>query len=227
MPHGRSAAGRAGRVAGDRVIGPEGGLTEPERAALLSRPGYRPLRLAPHTLRFETAALVAAAVVTTARLRGPMADCLFCRIVAGEIPAKVAQATGRRVRDSGHRSQGARPRSRDPDPSTLPPCAMPRAPRARRCSGACSPSRPKSRRSWAGRRGLSDRDQHGTGCRPERGPSAPPRAGRAQDHLAAGMTWRASISLAHDRLNSPFCVHLRRSGAERGESKNARSHHPR
>lgn len=51
------------------VIGPEGGLTEPERALLLSA-GYRPLALAPHTLRFETAALAAAAVVTTARLRG-------------------------------------------------------------------------------------------------------------------------------------------------------------
>ena len=51
------------------VVGPEGGLTEPERASLLSA-GYRPLALAPHTLRFETAALAAAAVVTTARLRG-------------------------------------------------------------------------------------------------------------------------------------------------------------
>ena len=51
------------------VIGPEGGLTEPERATLLSA-GYRPLALAPHTLRFETAALAAAAVVTSARLRG-------------------------------------------------------------------------------------------------------------------------------------------------------------
>jgi 16S rRNA (uracil1498-N3)-methyltransferase len=51
------------------VIGPEGGLSEPERGMLLSA-GYRPLALAPHTLRFETAALAAAAVVTTARLRG-------------------------------------------------------------------------------------------------------------------------------------------------------------
>jgi 16S rRNA (uracil1498-N3)-methyltransferase len=51
------------------VVGPEGGFTEPERGALLSA-GYRPLALAPHTLRFETAALAAAAVVTTARLRG-------------------------------------------------------------------------------------------------------------------------------------------------------------
>jgi 16S rRNA (uracil1498-N3)-methyltransferase len=51
------------------VIGPEGGLDEAERALLLSA-GYRPLALAPHTLRFETAALAAAAVVTSARLRG-------------------------------------------------------------------------------------------------------------------------------------------------------------
>lgn len=51
------------------VIGPEGGLDEAERATLLSA-GYRPLALAPHTLRFETAALAAAAAVTTARLRG-------------------------------------------------------------------------------------------------------------------------------------------------------------
>jgi 16S rRNA (uracil1498-N3)-methyltransferase len=51
------------------VIGPEGGFSEPERGSLLSA-GYRPLALAPHTLRFETAALAAAAVVTTARLRG-------------------------------------------------------------------------------------------------------------------------------------------------------------
>jgi RsmE family RNA methyltransferase len=51
------------------VIGPEGGFTEPERGMLLSA-GYRRLALAPHTLRFETAALAAAAVVTTARLRG-------------------------------------------------------------------------------------------------------------------------------------------------------------
>jgi 16S rRNA (uracil1498-N3)-methyltransferase len=51
------------------VIGPEGGLDEAERARLLSA-GYRPLALAPHTLRFETAALAAAAAVTSARLRG-------------------------------------------------------------------------------------------------------------------------------------------------------------
>jgi 16S rRNA (uracil1498-N3)-methyltransferase len=51
------------------VIGPEGGLEDPERAALLGA-GFRPLALAAHTLRFETAALAAAAAVTAARLRG-------------------------------------------------------------------------------------------------------------------------------------------------------------
>jgi 16S rRNA (uracil1498-N3)-methyltransferase len=51
------------------VIGPEGGFSERERK-LLHDAGYTPMALAPHTLRFETAALAAAAVVTTARLRG-------------------------------------------------------------------------------------------------------------------------------------------------------------
>lgn len=51
------------------VVGPEGGLSERERA-VLDEAGYRPMALAAHTLRFETAALAAAAVVTTARLRG-------------------------------------------------------------------------------------------------------------------------------------------------------------
>jgi 16S rRNA (uracil1498-N3)-methyltransferase len=51
------------------VIGPEGGLEDQERAALLGA-GFLPLALATHTLRFETAALAAAATVTAARLRG-------------------------------------------------------------------------------------------------------------------------------------------------------------
>jgi 16S rRNA (uracil1498-N3)-methyltransferase len=51
------------------AIGPEGGLDDQERAALLGA-GFRPRALAAHTLRFETAALAAAAVVATARLRG-------------------------------------------------------------------------------------------------------------------------------------------------------------
>lgn len=51
------------------VIGPEGGLTDGERRALLAA-GYLPVTLGPHTLRFETAALAAAAAVAQARMRG-------------------------------------------------------------------------------------------------------------------------------------------------------------
>jgi 16S rRNA (uracil1498-N3)-methyltransferase len=51
------------------VIGPEGGLTDGEREALLSA-GYQPVALGTHTLRFETAALAAAAAAAQARMRG-------------------------------------------------------------------------------------------------------------------------------------------------------------
>ncbi len=51
------------------VIGPEGGLTPEERDRLVSA-GYEAIRLATHTLRFETAAVVAAAAAVAARLRG-------------------------------------------------------------------------------------------------------------------------------------------------------------
>lgn len=51
------------------VIGPEGGLTESEHGALAGA-GYQPIALGSHTLRFETAALAAAAAATQARMRG-------------------------------------------------------------------------------------------------------------------------------------------------------------
>ena len=51
------------------VIGPEGGLSAPERTALRSA-RFEPVVLAQYTLRFETAAVAAAAAVATARLRG-------------------------------------------------------------------------------------------------------------------------------------------------------------
>lgn len=51
------------------VVGPEGGFTAQERAALVSA-GYRPVALGTNILRFETAALAAAAAAGTARLRG-------------------------------------------------------------------------------------------------------------------------------------------------------------
>lgn len=58
-----------GRVPLTVVIGPEGGLTADE-LNLLRRAGYVPVRLGPHTLRFETAAIAAAAAAVTGRLRG-------------------------------------------------------------------------------------------------------------------------------------------------------------
>lgn len=51
------------------VIGPEGGFTTEERAEILSS-GYRPVVLGSNTLRFETAAVAAAATIGTARMRG-------------------------------------------------------------------------------------------------------------------------------------------------------------
>jgi 16S rRNA (uracil1498-N3)-methyltransferase len=51
------------------IVGPEGGLTEDELKMAAST-GYRPISLGDHTLRFETAALAAAAAVTQARMRG-------------------------------------------------------------------------------------------------------------------------------------------------------------
>ncbi len=51
------------------VIGPEGGFTSEEREAILEA-GYRSVALGLNTLRFETAALAAAAVVAAARMRG-------------------------------------------------------------------------------------------------------------------------------------------------------------
>jgi 16S rRNA (uracil1498-N3)-methyltransferase len=51
------------------VIGPEGGFTDDERTTVVAA-GYRPTILSSHTLRFETAALAAAAAVTQARIRG-------------------------------------------------------------------------------------------------------------------------------------------------------------
>jgi 16S rRNA (uracil1498-N3)-methyltransferase len=58
-----------GQTALTVMIGPEGGLTDGERDSLVTA-GYQPTMLGPHTLRFETAALAAAALATMARARG-------------------------------------------------------------------------------------------------------------------------------------------------------------
>lgn len=51
------------------LVGPEGGLTDDERAAAADA-GYLAVALGPRVLRFETAAIAAAAAVLTARQRG-------------------------------------------------------------------------------------------------------------------------------------------------------------
>jgi 16S rRNA (uracil1498-N3)-methyltransferase len=51
------------------LVGPEGGFSAEEREAILGA-GYRPVALGLNTLRFETAALAAAAIASSARLRG-------------------------------------------------------------------------------------------------------------------------------------------------------------
>jgi len=49
------------------VVGPEGGLTAHERAALLARPGAVAVAVGPHVLRTETAALAVAAALSGRR----------------------------------------------------------------------------------------------------------------------------------------------------------------
>jgi len=51
------------------LVGPEGGFSPEEREAILAA-GYQAIALGLNTLRFETAALAAAAIASTGRLRG-------------------------------------------------------------------------------------------------------------------------------------------------------------
>jgi 16S rRNA (uracil1498-N3)-methyltransferase len=51
------------------LVGPEGGFTEDERKAIVDV-GYQSVTFGAHTLRFETAAIAAAAAAGQARLRG-------------------------------------------------------------------------------------------------------------------------------------------------------------
>jgi 16S rRNA (uracil1498-N3)-methyltransferase len=66
---GRAPAGLDASVPVTALIGPEGGFTA-EEAGQAQEAGYRPVRIGPHTLRFETAAVGAAALVQAARERG-------------------------------------------------------------------------------------------------------------------------------------------------------------
>jgi 16S rRNA (uracil1498-N3)-methyltransferase len=70
---GRAPAGALGDEPVVVIIGPEGGLTNDERERVLAA-GYHPVKFGAHTLRFETAAVVAAGAVSAARLRGGERD---------------------------------------------------------------------------------------------------------------------------------------------------------
>jgi 16S rRNA (uracil1498-N3)-methyltransferase len=67
-PAGRVGPAALGTSAVTAVVGPEGGFTEAERAAILAV-GYEPVWLGQHVLRFETAALAAAVQIGSARQR--------------------------------------------------------------------------------------------------------------------------------------------------------------
>jgi 16S rRNA (uracil1498-N3)-methyltransferase len=66
---GRPPAALGGAETVTALVGPEGGFTEAEHAQAV-RAGYQPVRIGPHTLRFETAAVAAAALIQSARERG-------------------------------------------------------------------------------------------------------------------------------------------------------------
>jgi 16S rRNA (uracil1498-N3)-methyltransferase len=66
---GESPPVRIGPEAMTVAIGPEGGWTERELGQLAAA-GFRSIALAPHILRFETAAVAAAVIIGAARLRG-------------------------------------------------------------------------------------------------------------------------------------------------------------
>ena len=59
------------------IVGPEGGFADLEREALC-RAGATPVRLGPHILRIETAA-IACAVLSVAALAGPTTPASFAR----------------------------------------------------------------------------------------------------------------------------------------------------
>jgi 16S rRNA (uracil1498-N3)-methyltransferase len=66
---GEPAPASLGQGAVTVLVGPEGGLN-PDEIAAATAAGFQPIALGLHTLRFETAALAAAAVIAQARLRG-------------------------------------------------------------------------------------------------------------------------------------------------------------
>ncbi len=62
----RYRPGSGGRAGVRLLIGPEGGWSDAERAAIGSAPGVLLARFGPHVMRIETAAVAAAAIVLDA-----------------------------------------------------------------------------------------------------------------------------------------------------------------
>lgn len=69
LPGGKAPPDRLGAEALTVAVGPEGGWADAE-VDQLQAAGFRPVALAAHILRFETAAVAAAAIIGAARLRG-------------------------------------------------------------------------------------------------------------------------------------------------------------
>ena len=114
-----------------------------------------------------------------------MADCLFCRIVAGEIPSTKVYEDARSVRVRRHQPAGAHARAASSRSGIWPTSA----------NSAADPEslRRAARRYPGGRRtgvagGLPRGLQHRRASRAERLPRARPPARRPADGLAAGLT---------------------------------------
>ena len=90
---GRSRAAAPARVAGREpvtvIVGPEGGLTADERRPRGGRLSAR--EAGPAHAQIRDRGVGGGRRGDRRRMRGTMADCLFCKIVAGEIPVKMVK----------------------------------------------------------------------------------------------------------------------------------------
>ena len=132
-----------------------------------------------------------------------VADCLFCKIVAGEIPADVVHATERDGRVPRHQPAGADARAGRAARATTPNAAELAAgdPAGRRRAGHARPRRSPTAEGHDDYRLVFNT---GAGRRPDRLPRPPAPARRPRDDLAARMSRaapRASPSPAPPRCS--------------------------
>ena len=113
-----------------------------------------------------------------------MADCLFCKIVRGEVPVTPVKRSTDALAFRDINPQA-------PTHLLVIPIRHYAAVRnakdaeGERVLGGFSHSPRSLRPSWGSMRRVSDRDQHRARCGAERGPSPPASARRAEDQLAA------------------------------------------